>query len=156
MFFKKKNTMIAVSSFGGHWVQLLKLKPSFSDYKVIYVSTEANGPSELGKADKYHSISDVSADTGAFALIKALVISIKLILLIRPAVVVSTGALPGLIILILAKLILNSKTVWIDSIANSEKLSVSGRMAKYFSNIYLTQWPHLADGEKLKYIGRVL
>ena len=44
----------------------------------------------------------------------------------RPQVVVTTGSGPGMITLTLAKMLLRSKTIWIDSIANCERMSSSG------------------------------
>jgi hypothetical protein len=38
-----------------------------------------------------------------------------------------------------------ARTVWIDSIANSEKLSLSGRLVRKHVDLCLTQWPHLTD-----------
>jgi hypothetical protein len=66
----------------------------------------------------------------------------------RPHVVVTTGSAPGMIALALAKCLLRSKTMWIDSIANCEQLSLSGMRARRFCDVWLTQWPHLqrADG----------
>ena len=58
--------------------------------------------------------------------------------------VVTTGAAPGLVALALAKLFAGSRTVWIDSIANTERLSLSGRLARPVADAWLTQWPHLA------------
>lgn len=73
-----------------------------------------------------------------------------------PQYVISTGALPGLCMLFVAK-ILGKKTVWVDSVANFENLSMSGRLAKHFSDLWCTQWEHLPKNYPgLKYIGRVV
>ncbi|MET1755189.1 glucuronosyltransferase [Novosphingobium sp. RD2P27] len=62
---------------------------------------------------------------------------------VRPDVVISTGALPGLVCLIVGRL-LGARTIWLDSMANSETPSMSGRLARRFSTLWLTQWEHLA------------
>ena len=69
---------------------------------------------------------------------------------------VSTGAAPGLVALALAKLMLGSRTIWIDSIANSERLSLSGRLARPVADAWLTQWAHLARPGGPDYWGAVL
>jgi UDP-N-acetylglucosamine:LPS N-acetylglucosamine transferase len=74
----------------------------------------------------------------------------------RPDAVVSTGAAPGLVALALAKLLVGSRTVWIDSIANSERLSLSGRLARLVADAWLTQWAHLARPGGPHYWGAVL
>ena len=69
---------------------------------------------------------------------------------------VSTGAAPGLMALAVAKLVAGSRTVWIDSIANSERLSLSGRLARPVADAWLVQWPHLARPGGPEHWGAVL
>lgn len=73
----------------------------------------------------------------------------------RPDVVVTTGAAPGLVVLALARL-LGARTVWVDSIANAERLSLSGRLAEGRADLVLTQWPELAREGGPRYLGGVL
>ena len=51
---------------------------------------------------------------------------------------------------------LGATTVWIDSIANVEELSMSGRHARRHADVWLTQWPHLAQPDGPHYRGGVL
>jgi hypothetical protein len=62
---------------------------------------------------------------------------------VRPTVVITTGAAPGYLALRLAALA-GIRTVWIDSIANAEVLSLSGQKAGNHADLWLTQWEHLA------------
>jgi hypothetical protein len=48
------------------------------------------------------------------------------------------------------------KTVWIDSIANAEEISKSGKLAKRFSDIWLTQWKHLTTEDGPEYLGSII
>jgi UDP-N-acetylglucosamine:LPS N-acetylglucosamine transferase len=73
----------------------------------------------------------------------------------RPDVVISTGAAPGLIALRLGKW-MGARTVWLDSIANVEALSMSGRKALPFADLTLSQWPDVAAREGCQYKGAVL
>lgn len=74
----------------------------------------------------------------------------------RPDTVVTTGAAPGLIAIFLGKL-LGATTIWIDSMANCDEMSLSGRLAERYCDLWLTQWPHLLRNDsKLKYFGAVL
>ncbi|WP_299235919.1 hypothetical protein [uncultured Halomonas sp.] len=72
----------------------------------------------------------------------------------QPDLVISTGAAPGLLVLF-AGFLLGKKTLWVDSIANCRRLSLSGRAAKLFATRVLTQWPDLATG-RVCYLGRLL
>ena len=73
----------------------------------------------------------------------------------RPDVVISSGAAPGLIAIMLGKMV-GAKTIWIDSIANAEELSLSGKKAGAFADLWLTQWPNLVQPTGPQYQGRVL
>jgi hypothetical protein len=69
--------------------------------------------------------------------------------------VISTGAAPGLFGVAIGSL-LGARTIWVDSIANGEELSLSGHRARRFADLWLTQWPHLASKDGPFYRGSVL
>ncbi|MFQ5805354.1 MAG: hypothetical protein ACE5I3_02760 [Phycisphaerae bacterium] len=66
-----------------------------------------------------------------------------------------TGAAPGYVGLRLGKL-LGAQTIWIDSIANVERLSLSGERIARHADLWLTRWPHLARSDRPSYLGGVL
>jgi hypothetical protein len=104
---------------------------------------------------RFYTVSDVTR----VSLPKLLVLAPQLIgILLRekPDVVVTTGSAPGLICLALAKVFSRARTVWIDSIANCERLSSSGARARWFADVWLTQWPELATPRGPQYWGAVL
>ena len=72
----------------------------------------------------------------------------------RPDAVVTTGSAPGMICLALAKVLTRARTMWIDSIANCERLSSSGKRARFFADVWLTQWPELSRPEGTALLGR--
>ena len=49
-----------------------------------------------------------------------------------------------------------ARTIWIDSMANIEDLSMSGARVGRYADLWLTQWPHLAKSEGPHYAGGVL
>lgn len=75
----------------------------------------------------------------------------------RPDAIVTTGAAPGYFALLVGKW-LGARTVWIDSIANAEELSLSGSKAGRHADLWLTQWEDLVTTDKpgLIFRGRVL
>jgi len=80
----------------------------------------------------------------------------KVIFREKPNVIISTGAAPGFICCFLAKLV-GAKVMWLDSIANTEKLSMSGRMIRPFADLILSQWPEVARKYKnVSYAGSVI
>lgn len=73
----------------------------------------------------------------------------------RPEVIISTGAAPGYLGLRIGKWF-GARTIWIDSIANAEKLSLSGQLVRNCADLWLTQWPHLARQDGPLFRGSVL
>lgn len=118
-----------------------RLQPAFDGLQVAFVSVHSAYAEEVA-GHRFYVVRDVTRwDRIGLAI---LVVQLTLILLReRPHVVVTTGSAPGMIALALAKCLLRSKTMWIDSIANCEQLSLSGMRAKRFCDVWLTQWQHL-------------
>jgi UDP-N-acetylglucosamine:LPS N-acetylglucosamine transferase len=148
------NGILAIASGGGHWVQLRRLKAAFAGLDVAFASVYPDYANEVAPS-RFYSFPDVSRLHKA-NLIPLLFRLVAIILKERPKVVITTGSFPGLMCLVLAKTLVRSKTIWIDSIANCEELSTSGSRASKVADIYLTQWPHLAGGEGPQFWGAVL
>jgi UDP-N-acetylglucosamine:LPS N-acetylglucosamine transferase len=74
---------------------------------------------------------------------------------LRPDVVVSTGAAPGYFAVRFGRWF-GARTCWIDSIANAEELSLSGRKIRPYATRVLSQWPEVAKAENTEYGGSVL
>jgi UDP-N-acetylglucosamine:LPS N-acetylglucosamine transferase len=73
---------------------------------------------------------------------------------LRADVVLSTGAAPGFLAVMLGRLT-GSRVIWVDSLANVDRVSLGGRLARVFTHLFLVQWPDLADGRRAQYRGRV-
>lgn len=144
--------VLAIASKGGHWVELLRLMPAFSGMEMVYVSTNEDLASTVpGK--KFYTVHDANR-WNKYKLIKIFVDIFRIVYTEKPKVVISTGAAPGLLGLMAGKM-LGIKTIWIDTIASAEKLSLSGRIAVWFVDRIYTQWPDLA-GPKVIYAGNIL
>jgi hypothetical protein len=149
-----RRRILAVASGGGHWVQMLRLRDAFHGHDVTYVSVHADYSADVA-GSRFFKVSDVSRFSG----VRVLFVAIQLLIVIvraRPAVVVTTGSAPGLLAIAIAKTVFRIRTVWIDSIANCERLSTSGMQARRFADQWLTQWPHLAESGGPMYWGGVL
>lgn len=147
-----KKKVIAVASIGGHWVQLLRIaRPMEEHYEMVYVSNHPKCATMV-EGQKFYQTADFSR-TDAWKLIPSFFKAIKLIWREKPDAIITTGAAPGLVLLFVGRL-LGIKTIWIDSIANAEHLSASGRMASRFASRTYTQWKDLAVG-KIQYAGNV-
>jgi UDP-N-acetylglucosamine:LPS N-acetylglucosamine transferase len=146
--------VLAIASAGGHWVQLRRLAPAFEGLDVAYVSVRPDCASDVPGRRFYVIINVTRWDRLKFLLL--IVEAIRILLIERPRVVVTTGSAPGFVMIALARLLLRAKTVWIDSIANCERMSTSGRQAKRVADVWLTQWPQLKREGGPDYWGAVL
>lgn len=146
-------TVLAVASAGGHWIQLRRISPAFEGSRTVYVSTDPRLGAQFA-AGTFHSVTD--ANMWSKLRMVRLAAQVLLVLIkVRPDVVVSTGAAPGFFAVVFGKC-LGAKTVWIDSIANSEELSLAGRKVGRWADHWLTQWPELAHPSGPGYRGSVL
>ena len=150
--FKLKKRLLAVASGGGHWAQLLRLRPAFEDMDVEFISTNKGYEKDVG--GRLHVVTDANI-WKKFSLLKMFVEVAWIVMRVRPDVVVTTGAAPGFAAVVFGRLI-GARTVWIDSIANSEELSNSGRKVRRWANAWVTQWQHLSHPEGPQYWGSVL
>ena len=148
----EQQRVLAVASSGGHWVQLRRLAPAFDGQDVAYLTTDPGHRSEVGGA-RFYSVKDANR-WNKLALLRCALQILWVVLRERPSVVVSTGAAPGYLAIRWARM-LGARTAWIDSVANVEELSMSGRLASETADLCLTQWPHLASGP-VRYLGAVL
>ena len=144
--------MLAIASGGGHWVQLLRLRPAWDGCAVTYATVHADSAAEVAPA-RLLTFTDASRRDW-WRLPGVAVQMAGIVLRVRPHVVVTTGAAPPLFALVFARM-LGARTLWVDSIANGEVLSSSGRLARRVATQRLTQWPGLAAGG-VDYWGSVL
>lgn len=149
---RKKLKVFAVASIGGHWVQLLRIAKALEkEFDVVYMSTHEKCATMV-EGRVYYSMNDFSR-WDFYKMFPELLHSIYIICKEKPSIVITTGAAPGLVCLFAAK-ICGIRTVWIDSIANVEHISFSGRIASKFASRIYTQWPSL-EGNKVIFAGNI-
>lgn len=134
--------ILAVASGGGHFIQLLRLRPAFAGAKLHYVTTIRGYEGDVAP-DRIHVVRDANRHDKLGLMVMSLQI-LWLVVRYRPAVIISTGAAPGYAAIRLGRL-LGARTCWVDSIANAEEMSMSGRKLQGRCDMWLTQWQHLSD-----------
>lgn len=149
----RRKRVLAISSGGGHWVQLVRLRSAFDGCDLAFATVSDQYRQDVPDA-RFHSIPDATR-WNKLALIHLAARVLALLLRERPDVVVTTGAAPGYLAVLLARLF-GSRTIWIDSIANVDRLSLSGEKAGPHADLWLTQWPHLAHNSGPSFRGAVL
>jgi UDP-N-acetylglucosamine:LPS N-acetylglucosamine transferase len=150
----KKPKVLAISSGGGHWIQLLRLRPAFEGCEVVYATVKEGYRADLEPSADFHMVPD-SNRWSKLAMLRSALAIVALMLRVRPDVVVTTGAAPGYFSIRMGKL-LGARAVWIDSVANADELSLSGQKAGPHADLWITQWPHLAKQGGPEFFGSVL
>ena len=144
--------VLGVASGGGHVVELLRLQPAFLEHELIYMSTLDSYASTF-KGYAYHTIPDFS-QWNVYKIPGAAWVLYRLMARIRPDVVVTTGAAPGVLALFIGWL-LGAKTIWVEASCHTDKVSISGRICALFASRVYTQWEHLSTS-KFVYSGNVI
>ncbi|KAA1155055.1 UDP-N-acetylglucosamine--LPS N-acetylglucosamine transferase [Pseudoalteromonas sp. FUC4] len=148
----KKKLVMAIASRGGHWIQLNRLSAVWEEQDVIFITNDPSLESHVGNA-KFETVIDANMDKKLKLIFLAAQTFFK-VLKHRPDVIISTGAAPGFFALIWGKLI-GAKTVWVDSVANADELSLAGKKVSKIADVWLTQWPEVAKEDGPLYKGRV-
>ena len=149
----KTPKVLAIASGGGHWVQLLRLQPALEDCDVTYATVLPGYRAQVGGAP-FHVVPD-SNRWDKFSLVRCALRILLLLARTRPDVILTTGAAPGYFAILFGRWF-GARTSWLDSIANAEKLSLSGEMARGKADLWLTQWPHLESEDGPFFRGNVL
>lgn len=145
--------VLAIASGGGHWVQLLRMRPAWDGCLVSYATVHEDSAVEVPGAP-FFSFPDVSRKNWWDAPLVCWRI-LHIVRTVRADVIVTTGAMPPLLALAIGRL-LGARTLWVDSIANGEEMSTSGKVAAVIAHRAVTQWPGLARPDGPAYWGSVL
>lgn len=136
--------VLFISSTGGHLSELLQLKSMFNkyDFHIITEKTKSN----MYLKDKYPKrVNYLVYGTKSnmlvypFKLLYNCFKSLFFYLKIRPNVIVTTGAHTAGPMCCIGK-IFGSKIIYIETFANSETKSVTGKMVYKFADLFIVQW----------------
>lgn len=154
--------VLAIASGGGHWVQLLRMRPAWDGCRVTYVTTTdgfrravtEDAAARGQPAPGYRVVTEANR-WQKLRLIRLVLELAAIVVTLRPDVVISTGAAPGYLAIRIARLF-GARAIWVDSIANAGELSLSGQRIAPHVDLHLTQWPELARPGGPEFRGAVL
>ncbi len=129
------------------------LRDAFEGHDVTYAVTN-KGLAERDGLEHVVIISDSNRNNRRAAA-RCFTECFRVVRGLRPDIVLTTGALPGLFCLIAGRLT-GARTIWIDSLANFETPSMSGKVARWIATHSLTQWEHLSRPGGPHYYGSLL
>ncbi|MEG0872764.1 MAG: PssD/Cps14F family polysaccharide biosynthesis glycosyltransferase [Clostridia bacterium] len=152
--------VIFVSSSGGHFAELLRLEELFSQYEYMLVTEDTKLTRTY--VDKYN-IKYLKYGSRHYFLKYIFVFltnvfkCIKIVMSFKPDTIVTTGAHTGGIMCIIAKIFRHSRIIYIESLAKTKGLSVTGKNVYPFADKFYVQWESLAlKYKKAEYLGRLI
>lgn len=145
------------ASSGGHMTELLGLLKTIESWPIkpsLYVTTREIWAKKLRGLGRTYIVGECNRNL-PHMIVVTFFRSLYFVLRERPDVVITTGSLPIAIVCLIAKWF-GSKVVWIDSVAQFEDLSMSGKLMLKRADLVLAQWPEIAERYPgVEYVGEL-
>lgn len=131
---------LLVGSSGGHLAQLWSLRPWWSTLERTWVTFDT--PDAVGLlADERNVVWAHHPTTRNIPnLVRNTLLALRVVRRVRPQVVVSTGAAVAVPFFVAARLT-GARTVFIEVYDRVETPTLTGRLARPFTDLSLVQWP---------------
>lgn len=142
---RKMKKICFVSSSGGHWEELMCLKPIAEKNKSFFV-TEEGGQARDSELNNIYTLSQINRDEKYFIFhfIKLVFEAVKILKKEKPDVVITTGALIAFPFCVLEK-IRKGKVIYIESFARVNDSSLTGKLVYKFADLFLVQWESMLE-----------
>lgn len=140
---KKKACFI--SSSGGHFEQLMMLKPLMKKYNGFIV-TERTKYNVLDNEENVYYLKQVNRSefTFLYNMLINIIISLKIFLKEKPDVIISTGVLATIPMCLIAK-IFRKKLIYIESFAKVNTPTLTGNLLYGFADQFYVQWEDMLE-----------
>ena len=139
------NKICFIASSGGHFEQLMMLRPLMDKYE-SFIVTEKTGYFVINDNRKIYYLSQVNRKekTFLFKMMFNFIKSLNLFIKERPDVVISTGALVTIPMCIFAK-IFKKKIIFIESFAKVNSPTLTGKLVYKFADQFYVQWEQMKE-----------
>ena len=144
---ENKKKVLFISSTGGHFDELLQLKPLFKKYN-SYIITEKDKSNESLKeiyGDKMYFLPYGTREKLFTYIFKYFYLCLRTVYLyfkIRPKVIITTGTHTAGPMCIIGK-IFGSKIIYIETIANTNKKTATGKLIYPIADLFIVQWEEM-------------
>ena len=144
-----------VASSGGHLLELLSLRAAWEAHERIWVTFQTEDAHNLLEGERV-IWAFYPTNRSVRNLLRNLALAWRLLRTERPAMVISTGAGVAVPFLWVGRW-LGVRTIYIESLARIQSLSLSGKLLYPIVNRFFVQWPDLVPRyPKAVYGGLVL
>ena len=134
-----------IASTGGHFEQLMMLKPLMDKYD-SFIMTEKTGYSVIKDDRRIYYLNQVNRHekTFIFKMITNAFKSLKIFFVEKPDIIISTGALATIPMCIFAK-VLKKKIIFIESFAKVTSPTLTGKLVYKFADQFYVQWEQMKE-----------
>ena len=145
----KDTKILFISSTGGHFNELMMLKPIMDkcNYHIVTEKTKMNEDLKDKYANRIDYLPYGTKRTPfkyIFILLGNCLKSLYIYLKVRPQVVVTTGTHTAGPMCCIAK-ILGSKVIYIETFANRESKTEAGKLLYYVADTFVVQWEEMIN-----------
>ena len=134
----KKNPKICfVSSSGGHWEQLQKLKPLADKYEGFFVTEKTQFDAPL--ASYFMMQPDLKAKLMPFKMLVNSVKALKIWIKEKPDLIITTGTMVAYPFYLLS-IICKKKFIFIETFGRANMPTVAGKLMEKHSDLFIVQW----------------
>ena len=142
---EKKTKVCFAASTGGHYEQLLMLKPLMEKYDSFVITEETLYKAEV-KGQKMYYMKMVNRKEASFVprMMVNVCRSLCIYLREKPDAVICTGVLAMIPICLIAKL-MGKKLIYIESFAKVTSPTLTGKLLYRFADQFYVQWPQMLE-----------
>lgn len=143
---KDEPKIVFISSTGGHFNQLMQLKPLFGSYESLII-TEESPINEKIKTEVPMALLKYGTrkqNNYVFILLGNTVRSFILFLKFRPDIVITTGTHTAVPLAFIAKCF-GRKLIYIESFAKRNSANLAGKLLRPFADKIVVQWEPMLD-----------
>lgn len=134
----KKNPKICfVSSSGGHWEQLQKLKPLADKYEGFFVTEKTQFDAPL--ASYFMMQTDLKDKLMPFKMLVNSVKALKIWIKEKPDLIITTGTMVAYPFYLLS-VICKKKFIFIETFGRANMPTVAGKLMEKHSDMFIVQW----------------
>ena len=142
---EKKKKLCFAASTGGHFEQLMMLRPLMGEYD-SFILTEKTAYSVAKEGDRVYYLSQVNRKEKSwlFAMIKNSFQSLGIFLKEKPDAIICTGVLAMIPMCLLCKLF-GKKLIYLESFAKVTSPTETGKLLYKFADRFYVQWESMLE-----------
>lgn len=137
----KRKKICLISSSGGHFEQLLMLRPLEKNHDIFIVTEKTKYNANDKKINYYVSQVNRKEPLFIFKMVKIFFASLRIYFKEKPDVIISTGVLASIPMLFIGHFF-KSKVIFIESFAKINSPTMTGKLVykKHWADQFYVQW----------------